>query len=135
MISKLTFPLNHSFYPCKCSVQTHHSHFSFPLFSRMRHAISPCQDADTGDTAELQKPVKTRSPATDGDGKMGRSKLVNITPVYGRFKPIVGYRWHILDYLIGGLELHLPSYWESSSKLAFIFFRGAETTTSYGFCW
>ena len=101
----------------------------------MRHAISPCQDADTGDTAELQKPVKTRSPATDGDGKMGRSKLVNITPVYGRFKPIVGYRWHILDYLIGGLELHLPSYWESSSKLAFIFFRGAETTTSYGFCW
>ena len=68
---------------------------------------------------------------------MGRSKLVNITPVYGRFKPIVGYRWHILDYLIGGLEhcLHLPSYWESSSKLAFIFFRGAETTTSHGFCW
>ena len=75
MISKLTFPLNQSFYPCKCSVQAHHSHFSFPLFSWMRHAMHHAISPSPGRWHGWHRRAPEVLCAKSCDGRLGQKNV------------------------------------------------------------
>ena len=75
MISKFTFPLNQSFYPCKCSVQAHHSHFSFPLFSWMRHAMHHAISQSPGCWHGWHRRAPEVLCAKSCDGRLGQKNV------------------------------------------------------------